>query len=32
MDRSAQRMVRQRDCLRLEVGVGGEAEEKLFVG
>ena len=32
MDRPAQRLVRQRDCLRLQVGVGGEAEEKLLVG
>jgi hypothetical protein len=32
MDRPAQRLVRQRDRLRLQVGVGGEAEEKLLVG
>ena len=32
MNRSAQSLVRQRDCLRLQVGIGGESEEKLFVG
>ena len=32
MNRSAQSLVRQRDCLRLKVRITGESEEKLFVG
>jgi hypothetical protein len=32
MRRAAQSLVRLCHCLRLQVGTGGEAEEKLFVG